>query len=289
MNKAELLERISHLAVWKKGDQRAPHKPLLILYALGQWQLTRQKHFLYANARPKLVELLIEYGPKRKSYHPEQPFVRLERDGIWELDKPILMSSSFNKALIDYHVSGGFTTEVYQLLETDGALIDQIANLLLELHFPETLHNEILQAVGLQLTYYRRRKRDPEFRERVLSAYQHQCAICGFQVKLNQQVIGLEAAHIKWHNIGGPDREENGLALCSLHHKLFDRGVVAISHDHQIHVSEQAVGNETFYDYVKRYDKQPLHRPLQQSYFPKEEFIYWHVKEVYKGEVGDFI
>ncbi|UOQ83586.1 HNH endonuclease [Gracilibacillus salinarum] len=275
--------------MWKKGDQRAPHKPLLILYALGQWQLTCQKRFLYVDARPKLVELLIEYGPKRKSYHPEQPFVRLARDGIWELDKPILMSSSFNKALIDDGVSGGFTEEIYQLLEKDGTLVDQIVNTLLEHHFPETLHNEILQATGLQLTYYRRRKRDPEFRERVLSAYQHQCAICGFQVKLNQQLIGIEAAHIKWHNIGGPDREENGLALCSLHHQLFDRGVFAVSQNYRIHVSEQAVGNEAFYDYVKRFDEQLIHKPVQQIYLPKEEFIYWHVKEVYKGDVGDFI
>ncbi|SES04589.1 putative restriction endonuclease [Gracilibacillus ureilyticus] len=289
MNKSELLERISNLAVWKKGDQRAPHKPLLILYALGQWQLTRQKRFLYANAKPKLVELLIEYGPKRKSYHPEQPFVRLERDGIWELDKPVLMSDSFNKSLIDYHVSGGFTEEVYKLLESDDALVDQVANLLLEQHFTETLHNEILQVVGLQLTYYRKRKRDPEFRAKVLSAYQHQCAICGFQVKLNQQLIGLEAAHIKWHNIGGPDTEENGLALCSLHHGLFDRGVFAITSDYKIHVSEKAVGKGTFDELVKRYDQQYIRKPFQNSYLPNEQFIYWHIREVYKGNVESVV
>ncbi|KAB8125586.1 restriction endonuclease [Gracilibacillus oryzae] len=289
MNKTELLKRISNLSVWKKGDQRAPHKPLLILFALGQWQLTGQRHFLYVNVKPKLVELLTEFGPKRKSYHPEQPFVRLERDGIWELDKSILMSDSFNKSLIDYHVSGGFTEEVYQLLESDGALLDQIANSLLEQHFPETLHNEILQSVGLQLIYYRRRKRNPEFREKVLSAYQYQCAICGFQVKLNQQLIGLEAAHIKWHNIGGPDTEENGLALCALHHNLFDRGVFAVSHDYKIHVSEHAIGKGSFNDFVKRYDKRLICKPKQKNYLPSEEFIHWHLKEVYKGDIENML
>ena len=34
MDREEVLERIRHLNIWKKGDQRAPHKPLLILYAL---------------------------------------------------------------------------------------------------------------------------------------------------------------------------------------------------------------------------------------------------------------
>jgi|GEM_PF-5366572 len=36
MNRFELKERINNLSIWKKGDQRAPHKPLLILFSLGQ-------------------------------------------------------------------------------------------------------------------------------------------------------------------------------------------------------------------------------------------------------------
>jgi len=35
LNKAELLKRFSNVTVWKKGDKRAPHKPLLILYMPG--------------------------------------------------------------------------------------------------------------------------------------------------------------------------------------------------------------------------------------------------------------
>ena len=42
MNREELLEKIKHLKIWKKEDQRAPHKPLLILYALGQLQTQKQ-------------------------------------------------------------------------------------------------------------------------------------------------------------------------------------------------------------------------------------------------------
>lgn len=33
-----MLRWFDELNTWKQGDQRAPHKPLLILYALGQWQ-----------------------------------------------------------------------------------------------------------------------------------------------------------------------------------------------------------------------------------------------------------
>jgi len=69
-----------------------------------------------------------------------------------------------------------------------------------------------------------RKKRDPAFRQKVLKAYEWRCAVCGFDVKLGTVAIALDAAHIRWHQAGGPDVENNGLALCVLHHKTFDLG-----------------------------------------------------------------
>ncbi len=36
MQPEELKAKLSNLSIWKKNGQRAPHKPLLILYALGK-------------------------------------------------------------------------------------------------------------------------------------------------------------------------------------------------------------------------------------------------------------
>jgi putative restriction endonuclease len=79
-----ILSQFDDLAVWKQGDQRAPHKPLLILYALGRWQrgLTEVS---FREAEPELTGLLREFGPLRKSDRPEQPFWRLQRDGVWSV------------------------------------------------------------------------------------------------------------------------------------------------------------------------------------------------------------
>jgi putative restriction endonuclease len=74
----------------------------------------------------------------------------------------------------------------------------------------------------------------------VLTAYQFQCAGCGFNVRVGDLLVFLEAAHIKWHQAGGPDSEANGVALCALHHKLFDRGAFTLSKDMKIQVSEKA-------------------------------------------------
>src|ERR1700687_4129310 len=76
MTSSELKEIFTNLTIWQKNGQRAPHKPLLILYALAQLQ--RGETVLpYIQVREKLKRLLIEFGPVRKSYHPEEPFVRL--------------------------------------------------------------------------------------------------------------------------------------------------------------------------------------------------------------------
>jgi putative restriction endonuclease len=154
MNSFELKERINNLSIWKKGDQRAPHKPLLILFALGHLQADKPRFISYEVTREKVTELLREFGPLRKSYHPEEPFVRLKRDGIWLLDKEANAKSPSNRQLLADEVAGGFTPEVYQLLKNAPRLVQEIAHIILDSHFPETIHQDILDAVGLDFTVY---------------------------------------------------------------------------------------------------------------------------------------
>ena len=83
-----------------------------------------------------------------------------------------------------------------------------------------------------------RRTRDPKFRDRVLTAYEWSCAVCGFDVRMGSVSIALDAAHIHWHTHGGPDEESNGLALCVLHHKTFDLGAFTVKDGKMIVLSE---------------------------------------------------
>src|SRR5438270_12084348 len=82
MTSDAILTRFDALNTWRQGDQRAPHKPLLVLYALGRGQQGKSE-VTYAEAEPDLTALLREFGPPRKSDHPEQPFWRLQGDGVW--------------------------------------------------------------------------------------------------------------------------------------------------------------------------------------------------------------
>ncbi|WP_374055826.1 phosphorothioated DNA-binding restriction endonuclease [Rossellomorea sp. FM04394] len=283
MNSFELKDRINNLSIWKKGDQRAPHKPLLILFALGQLQADKPRFISYEVTREKLTELLMEFGPLRKSYHPEEPFVRLRRDGFWLLDNDANAKSPSNRQLLADEVAGGFTPEVYQLLKNDPRLVQEIAHIILDSHFPETIQQDILDAVGLDFTIYTKKKRDPKFREKILRSYGYSCAVCGFNVRLAHALVGVEAAHIKWHQAGGPDTEENGIALCSLHHKLFDRGVFTLTHERKLVVSQDEHGTHGFEEWLLRFNGQRVRDPIQAYYHPDSSFLHWHVREVFKG------
>lgn len=196
------------------------------------------------------------------------------------------MSSPNNRKLLEESVSGGFIPEVYKSIKNNIDHIPELAQIILDQHFPASIHDDIVSAVGLDFSFTytnKRKKRDSKFRDKILRAYGYSYAVCGFNVRLVHALVGVEAAHIKWHQAGGPNVEENGIALCSLHHQLFDRGVFTINSDHRMIVSQDAHGTNGFDEWLMRYHGNEIMNPIEESYYPKDDFIYWHVKEVFKG------
>ena len=87
---------------------------------------------------------------------------------------------------------------------------------------------------------FRRRVHQRSFRERVLKAYQEQCALC----RLRHEEL-LDAAHI----IPDADPEgepivQNGLSLCKLHHAAYDRNFLTIRPDYIIEVRRDVLEEE---------------------------------------------
>jgi putative restriction endonuclease len=186
--------------------------------------------------------------------------------------------------LIIHEATGEFSAPVKAAIEADPSLIAKIATKLLEGHFPDSLHQDILNTVGLTLeTSGTQRKRDPKFRQKVLRAYEYRCAVCGFDVRLGTVSIALDAAHIRWHQAGGPDAENNGLALCVLHHKIFDLGVFTLC-DGVLLISDQANGTAGFQESLMAYHGKPIRDPQHPDWRPKSIHLEWHGREVFKGE-----
>jgi putative restriction endonuclease len=81
----------------------------------------------------------------------------------------------------------------------------------------------------------------------------------------------------------GPDEERNGLALCVLHHKLFDLGAFTLEPGGCLLVSEQAHGSAGFDDSLMRHHGGPVRRPQRPEWHPGPEYLAWHGREVFKG------
>lgn len=292
----DLLERIAAVNVWQRGDERAPHKPLLLLFVLGRCSRGLGSEVRYAEADEAVGKLLRDFGPPRKSFHPEYPFWWLQSDGLWivSADGELRPRKSGNNPpkgeLLRKGAVGRLPAEDERLLSAHPELIRTAAREILERNFPETWHEDILAAVGLDLDAEDaereaalRRRRDPRFRERVLQAYERRCAVCGAGIRLGDTLVGVEAAHIKWHQAGGPDTEPNGLALCSLHHKLFDRGAFTLFDGGTVRVSERANGETGMEDWLLRFQGVEVRRPVRDEYLPDEGFLGWHREQVFLG------
>jgi putative restriction endonuclease len=125
-------------------------------------------------------------------------------------------------------------------------------------------------------------RRDPAFRHEVLSAYEHACAFCGFNARLGASDLGLEAAHLKWHQAGGPSELDNGIACCSLHHLALDRGALGLDPELRILVSARLSGTGRVQDLFVSLAGKRLRKPNRSGALPRLDYIAWHSKEVFR-------
>lgn len=126
-----LQQAIADITIWRKGEQRAPHKPLLLLHVLAGYQQGHGRLFDYGSeVRDPLHSLLERFGPQRAQYRPDMPFWRLQGDGFWELQNAEQCSTSGSSKqppageLVTHNVAGGFDEQHFTLLKKSKNLIN---------------------------------------------------------------------------------------------------------------------------------------------------------------------
>lgn len=148
----ELLDRLSSLRRHQQNGKRAPHKPLLVLLALGRLAETGSSAVPWSVAEKCLGELIAEFGPPSLTARRQSaadPFTRLRSDGVWTLDRDVPMDSL--GALDSSPITGRLDPRLEQVLKEPGA-IEAAARVIVDSQFPMTVAPDVLLAVGLDTT-----------------------------------------------------------------------------------------------------------------------------------------
>lgn len=302
MDNTELLDRLGQLRRAQVGAVRVPHKPLLLLWLFGRLASTGSTVVSYSDAEEPVSRLINQFGPPVRRATARQratmPFVHLERS-LWDLrdatgDPLGPDTPERRRLLLDLGAIGRLHEHVERLL-ADPAALAAATRLLLHRHFTPALAPIICETVGLDAAtpsedslvgVASRRRRSAAFPDQVLRVYGYSCAACGFDGRIGTVPVGVEAAHLRWHSQHGPDDVANGLALCSLHHTLLDLGVLGLTADCRLKVSElytaQAPAGRAVYDLAGR----PLASPQPGEPLVDVEHITWHDHQVFRSNAA---
>jgi putative restriction endonuclease len=89
---------------------------------------------------------------------------------------------------------------------------------------------------------------------------------------------------VQWWAFEGPDEVANGICLCALHHRLFDKGVLGLTTARRITVSVHYVGHgPVAREHVIALTGREIIQP--QLAFPavEDHRIAWHTSEVFRS------
>ena len=181
-----------------------------------------------------------------------------------------------NASRLDQAVWNEFHDDWQSLIEESEQLIDERkreASL-------STSGDKDLREGGRDREAVRRVREDQHlFRAAILSAYESRCCVTGLDVESL-----LVASHIKpWVMSDKTERlnPQNGLCLNALHDRAFDRGIISMSDDYSVMVSEQIArtASSVVQEWLLDYNGQRITLPLR--FLPRHDFLAWHRENVF--------
>jgi putative restriction endonuclease len=288
---SDFLSRLDRIVVFRTGDQRAPHKPLYLLFCIASLQHGLPRLQEFDKICNVLGEALRRFGPRVASVRPEYPFWRLQHDELAEVEVDgtlgIRSSNTDPKvsSLRKQNACGGLVQGDYNLLLGDLELQSISVHKLLDSHFPASIHDEIVRYFNLKLNdpHSRDVATERDFRESVLSAYGNACALTGYSLDYGGTYLGLEAAHLCWPQDGGNTAISNGIAMTTLHRKLFHLGLFTVNSNYEVQVSKQVRENEKATLSISVLHGRQIALPSSSQDLPNPKNLRWHEKWVFRG------
>ncbi|MEK2471690.1 HNH endonuclease [Streptomyces noursei] len=261
LGRDQLLRALGSLNRHVQPQGRSRHKPLALLWAIGQVASRKSRLAPWETFRREVGVLLEEFGLAGSQVTPEYPFWHLRTSGVWEVHG--IEHDDFKPtpaALRSQDARAGFGRDAARLLTEPLTRVEAVM-LLCSTYFQDTDHDELLERVGLggylnasgqsvhavvdkdrpkapvgrREVTSSRQERDRRLAQDIKVLHRHQCQVCGIRLETLLSHYS-EAAHIR--GLGsphdGPDELANLLCLCPNHHIQFDRLAIYIDENWQI-------------------------------------------------------
>jgi putative restriction endonuclease len=290
----------------------APHKPILLLSLLegvARGEITSNKIFI----TPELILCFKELWSKLV-HSPHQlnfalPFFHMQSESFWKLKCKegqafALTSSNSIKSLTALNDALAYAEidEVLFIMMCDPIANGVLRKTLLQRYFPSanevttdysllrTIENQILHEdqkqykSNIEALHEKLSQEEIEedlfvrgsiFKREVPKMYNYTCAISGMRIVSVSNTQMVDACHIKPFAESKDDTLGNGISLSPNFHRAFDRGLITISNDYKVIVSEHLVENQTPYS-LSQFNGQPILLPENKSNYPYIDNLEWH-------------
>lgn len=301
---SKYIKKFSSLRTAKIGDNRAPHKPVLLLSIIeGIEKRDIRENRIYIT--PELVAQFKDYWHQlvhNKQFTPNfsLPFYHLKSDEFWHLQtvfgREFVLTSSHSiksfaqlKEVVDY---ASFDEDLYRLLSDDHTR-EVLKQTLQNAYFPKiklkSKHNELITTIINQILHeppatYQQRINDIDdeevfvrsgvFKKEIPKIYNYTCCISGMRVIVDQEVQMVDACHIIPFSQSHDDTISNGLSLCPNLHRAFDRGLISISEEYRVLVKSFHESNNGYS--IKQFEGVKILLPKKYDYFPSQTNLAKH-------------
>ncbi|QFZ22443.1 HNH endonuclease [Saccharothrix syringae] len=232
----DLVRVLETLVRYRRNGRPARHKPLALVWAIGQLVRGHDRLFEWAEFREPVGELLREFGHRDNRVTPQYPFWHLgSAPALWERH-----GLTGEPTAADVRSRAGFTARAAELLG-DVAVRERALGVLRDVHLAGVDHAALWRRVGLSVDQPRfavfdgtasaTYRREQAWLRRLLvgDVAEARCALCGRLLPVDL----LVAAHVKPRARCDPaergDLRNVAMLACSLGcDRLYELGYLAV-------------------------------------------------------------
>lgn len=291
----------------KKSGQKAPHKPVMLLAVLQLFE----EGLIQDNRIEITPELVATFNNLWLRLVPENhwqpriflPFYHLSTEAkpFWFLQplggfNEILTNSYSPKSLmaLDAVVQHAYLAPAFYQVFMDQKSRALMEQTIMNSFFPDkqVQKADLVQSrkkylEQMEFAFYGKMQMAAEneeeyevrstiFKQKVPRIYNYQCAISGLKVDSTLNVSMVDACHIEPWSVHHNDTIQNGICLTPTLHRAFDRGLISISDDYRVLVSDRfrEDGHSTYS--LGQFKHKLIHLPKNSEHRPSSHLLENH-------------